>query len=503
MERSHSREWGKTEKDTICAAAGLLGATFSRITQEDEIKRREDNFRHFFNTIDDYVFVLEPSGEIVEMNHAASRTLNGEREPVTGTTLSSFIIHEYRETFLADLDLSAKGAKISRQSSLFISGSRITVEMLLVNGVWNEKRRIYCICKDISEIMASREKFSQVFHSSHAMHTIRRVSDHTLIDVNETYLKTLGYSREEVFEHAQTEACSDPLQYQMIWEEVCRKGALRDAELNLHTRDGRIIYGLYNGVIIDVNGDSCVLSTIMNISKIMQAERRVHDLLEELSLSNRDLEEFAYIVSHDLKAPLRGITSLILWLEDDPLNSFSDKGKTYLKTLSERVTYMQRLIDGILAYSRAGKRIEEKQPVDSGDLVMEVIHLLSPPDSLTIHIPGNLPVVLIERMKLFQVFQNLIGNAITYISRPDGVITITASEKKTGITFCIEDNGPGIHPDFHDRIFEMFSRFQEPSFESTGLGLSIVKRIVEMNGGRVWVESEPGKGSRFFFFIPQ
>jgi signal transduction histidine kinase len=224
----------------------------------------------------------------------------------------------------------------------------------------------------------------------------------------------------------------------------------------------------------------------------------------ELEKKNHELNEFAYIVSHDLKAPLRAINTLASWIATDYADKLDAEGQEQLSLLSARVTRMNSLIDGVLAYSRAGRIREEQTRIDVNALVHEVIELLASPATVAVRIDGVLPTLTGEPTRLHQVFQNLIGNAIKFLDKPDGEVRIGCTDDGSYWRFSVADNGPGIAPQYFDKIFQIFQTLSpRDERENTGIGLTVVKKIVEQWGGRVWIESVVGKGSTFFFTLPK
>ncbi len=210
------------------------------------------------------------------------------------------------------------------------------------------------------------------------------------------------------------------------------------------------------------------------------------------------------MVSHDLKAPLRGISSLADWLSTDYADKFDDKGKEQMRLLINRVHRMDGLIDGILLYSRVGRVKETKVAVDLGRLVPEVIDSLAPPATITVTIEDPLPTVMTEPTRIQQVFQNLLSNAIKYMDKSEGDIRISCSVENKQWKFSVSDNGPGIKQQHFEKIFQLFQTLApRDRVESSGVGLALVKKIVEMYGGNVWVESTVGEGSTFFFTLPR
>jgi PAS domain S-box-containing protein len=216
----------------------------------------------------------------------------------------------------------------------------------------------------------------------------------------------------------------------------------------------------------------------------------------------RELDQFAYVASHDLKAPLRGIANLAQWIHDDLGEHLGTESAEHMRLLQGRVRRMEALIDGILAYSRAGRAPSRPELVDVDQLVHDVVELLAPGESVTTELPAGMPTVESERVPLQQVFMNLIGNAVkfTRAARPDPVVRVTWRDNGDAYEFSVSDNGPGIAPEYHERIWAIFQTLEaRDKVEGTGIGLSVVKKIVEARGGRVWLESSAGAGATFHF----
>jgi PAS domain S-box-containing protein len=231
--------------------------------------------------------------------------------------------------------------------------------------------------------------------------------------------------------------------------------------------------------------------------------RRTAELEErarDLARSNTELEQFAYVVSHDLKSPMRGISALAEWISEDYAAKLDDEGRNQLDLLRARAERMHQLIDGVLQYSRAG-RVREPRSIDTQELVSLVLDGLAAPENVRISV-GELPVVEYDESQLTQVFQNLVGNAICHAPKDAKLeIEISASRLEEGWRFSVRDNGPGIAPEYHKRIFRIFQTLGKPGEGATGIGLAIVKKIVESNGGEVSLESHLGQGAAFYFTI--
>jgi signal transduction histidine kinase len=240
-------------------------------------------------------------------------------------------------------------------------------------------------------------------------------------------------------------------------------------------------------------------------AELAQANRDLDSAVKELSRSNKELREFAYIAAHDLKAPLRGIATLANWLSTDYADNFDERGREQIQLLSDKVRQMYALIDGILKYSGAGGQTEQGwQEVNLNTVLSEIISEVDPSKNVEITIDSELPTLMCEKTHMIQIFQNLVSNAVKYIDKPQGRISIGCTQEEGFWKFFVTDNGPGIEEKHYERIFKMFQRCSpNNASESTGIGLAVVKKIVEKNQGKVWIESELGKGSTFFFTLPQ
>ena len=237
---------------------------------------------------------------------------------------------------------------------------------------------------------------------------------------------------------------------------------------------------------------------------LQEKESSLKTLFQGVEKSNQRLEEFAYVVSHDLKAPLRAIYSLSGWIEEDLEGDIGEDVAEHIRKLQQNVSYMKNMINGILEYSKVSSDASKIEWVNTEDMLKETLASLNPPDGFTVEIAPNMPRVHTEKIKIQQVFQNLIGNAIKYSNRPDGVIRISCVEKGRFFVFSVADNGPGIDPRYHEKIFGIFQTIKtQEKKDSTGVGLAIVKRIVEEAGGTIEVESALGQGATFRVFWPK
>lgn len=234
------------------------------------------------------------------------------------------------------------------------------------------------------------------------------------------------------------------------------------------------------------------------------AEERMNQYMKNLEKTNSELDKFAYVVSHDLKAPLRAIGNLTGWIEEDMADRLPEDIRGHFNTIKGRVVRMEGLINGILDYTKAAKKGGEQASFASDEVVKDAIELIGPSDAVMIHIREGMPVMKAERVKLQQVFLNLIHNAVKYNDKEDVQVDIGCEDLGKEWKFFVKDNGPGIEARYHDKIFVIFQTLNaRDEVESRGVGLAIVKKIIEEEGGKIWVESDKGAGATFCFTWPK
>jgi len=232
--------------------------------------------------------------------------------------------------------------------------------------------------------------------------------------------------------------------------------------------------------------------------------RKLEATVEKLALSNRDLQDFVHMTAHDLKSPLRAIGTLADWLSADYGDKFDEAGQEQIKLLVGRTERMSKLVDGILQYSEVGRLEQKVEEVDLNTLLTEVIYEINPSENIEITVENKLPTVICERTGMMQIFENLLNNAVKHIDKPELQIRVGCIEEQDFWKFSVADNGPGIEEKYFEKIFKMFQTLlPRDEIESTGVGLAVTKKIIEVYGGKIWVESKIGNGSTFFFTFPK
>lgn len=352
----------------------------------------------------------------------------------------------------------------------------------------------------------SEERFNVVFRASPVGMALARLRDGRLLDFNFVFGQIFGLAGENALGKTSVELGITTKGARLnIVDEVRDKGSVSDVEVAFTDRNGEKRFLILSAESIIVNGDPCSLTAVTDITERKKVEQQLLRANQELTESNKELEQFAYVASHDLQEPLRMVSSYMQLLETRYKDKLDGDAQEFIGFAVDGAVRMQRLIQDLLAFSRVGTRGRAPQPVDSEAAVMDALQ------NLKIAIEGekavvifdDLPVVMADKDQLTQVFQNLISNAIKFRGKKRPSISIDAQTSDGFAEFKVVDNGIGIDPKHAERIFVIFQRLHpRDKYEGTGIGLAICKKIVERHGGRIRVESEPGKGSSFFFTFP-
>lgn len=359
--------------------------------------------------------------------------------------------------------------------------------------------------------LSAKESFRELSNFKEALNSsaIVTISDYNskIQFVNDQFINTTGFSRNEITgkSHNIVNSPNHPQSfYNKIWKHISR-GNIWKGEMKNVKKDGSeywvdvTIVPLKNKV-----GHPIQYLTIMNdISKEKAAEEEIKEYSRNLERKNKELDQFAYVVSHDLKAPLRAIHNLSEWIEEDMKEIVEDDTKKNLELLRGRVNRMENLINGILVYSRVGRKETDSEYVNTSVLLNDLVDILCVDKKTDLTINGEMPLLFTEKILLEQVFSNLISNAVKYNNKEKVEIRVSHKKNSSFHTFSITDNGPGIEEEYFKSIFVIFQTLQpRDKIESTGVGLAIVKKIIEEKGGEIWVNSELGQGTTFNFTWP-
>jgi PAS domain S-box-containing protein len=355
---------------------------------------------------------------------------------------------------------------------------------------------------------ASEQKYLDLFENAPDMYLTVEVLSGRIIESNRTLATMLGVARDEVpgipfrdlFDDASRGAAAEAL------VTLREEGSVQDVELVLRARSGDSIATVMNVSAVQDATDTITHGRVVlrDNREQKRTERKLRHYADVLAQSNRDLDDFAYAASHDLRAPLRAIDNLAQWIEDDVGPSLPAEGVRHLQRMRQRVNRMDRLLDDLLQYSRVGRNLGNLEPVDAHELVEEIVDMLAPASPFRVVVEKPLPSLLTYRAPLRQVFLNLVVNAIEHHDRADGCVAIRARDLGEFVEFEVADDGPGIAPEHHERVFRMFQTLVPRDHkEASGIGLALVKKTVEGHQGRVTLHSSESGGAAFSFTWPK
>jgi len=350
-------------------------------------------------------------------------------------------------------------------------------------------------------LRASEEKFHLAFHHTYVSMAISRTLDNTLLDVNGSFCKVTGYSRDEVIGRRAGRDLNIWVNQEdrnLILDTLGKHGFIDDYKAKFRRKNGDIGVGLLSAVNVSISGEACQLYSFIDISDIDQ-------LLNELKAKNDELQSFTYTVSHDLKAPLVTISGFMGYLEQDARNGDIEKMGNDIHRINEAVSKMQTLLTDLLELSRIGRLMNPPEDVPYGEIIREALGVVGgrlEAGHVKVEVDRELPVVYGDRARLVEVIQNLVDNAAKFMgAQKEPWIEIGVDHRNNNPTFFVRDNGIGIALEQLEKIFGLFNKL-DVNQEGTGIGLALVKRIIEVHGGKIWAESDgEGKGSTFYFTL--
>lgn len=272
--------------------------------------------------------------------------------------------------------------------------------------------------------------------------------------------------------------------------------------------DGSTVTVLCRGRVVewDENGDAVrMIGTHTDVTQIKKINAALEEYTRKLEQANKELDHFAYVASHDLKAPLRGIDNIASWIEEDLEEALTPDIKSKLDLMRGRIHRLETLLKDILAFSRAGRQLSSPETFDCADLVDEVIEWIDVPETFTIKKTSEFPEIHTVKTVVEHIFLNLISNAIKHHDKQKGAIKLSCEDQSDSYVFTVLDDGPGIPSEYHDHVFQIFKKLQSrDAVEGSGIGLSIVKKMIESIQGEIWIVSDPSKiGTSFHFTIPK
>ncbi|MCK9590569.1 MAG: PAS domain S-box protein [Methanoregula sp.] len=492
--------------------------TERKLAEEAQVAS-EIRYRRLFETAQDGILILDAdTGQIVEVNPFLITMLGFSRDQFLGKKLWEIGLFKdivankdnfeelQRKEYIRYEDMPLETA----------DGQRIAVEFVSSVYEVNNKKVIQCNIRNNTERkraeeaqVASEIRYRRLFETAQDGILILDADTGQIVEVNPFLIELLGFSRDQFLGKKIWEIglFKDIVANKDNFEELQRKEYVRYEDMPLETADGQRIAVEFLSNVYTVNNKKVIQCNIRNITVRKKLEEDLVVKAAELARSNIELQQFAYIASHDLQEPLRAISGFTELLVKRYHGKIDEKADTYIDFITEGTTRMQQMIQDLLAYSRVQTQVHEFVRIDSNtplDLALSDLQVASKEHNAVIT-NDPLPSIYADQEQITKMFQNLIGNAIKF--HKPGVapnIHISAKQDKNNWIFSVSDNGIGINQQYTDRIFKIFQRLHtRDEYPGTGIGLAICKRIAEQHGGTIWIESVPGSGSTFYFTIPK
>src|SRR3989344_3810002 len=510
----------------------LTGSVGQRIWMQqqkraNDLKRSEARKTAILNSSLEAIITIDHTGNILEWNETAEKTFGFSRAEVIGRELAQLIIPQrYRKAHadgLARYLAKGIGSVIGKRSvmqALRANGEEFPLELSIgvIPGTGDEPPLFTASARDITDrvrtadtLRKNEERFRNVIDATpNGLLMVDQVGK--IVLCNSQFENQFGYHRDEVI--GQRMEFLVPKKYRQSHPE--QRSAFMKTPVARQMGEGRDLYGLrkdgteipveigLNPLITDEG--TFVLASIVDITKRKALEDRIRHSTNHIQQKNLEMEQFVYTVSHDLKSPLVTSSGFLGLLKEDIAAQRYDKVADSVGRLERENSRMNQLIDDLLQLSRVGRIKLEVEDVAISSLIKAIIENLSAQiqeKSVTTSVMDNLPSVRGDRKRIYQVFENLIINALKYgVEGSNPLITIGSELADDEIRFFVRDNGPGISKEYHKKIFGLFQRLVSDN-RGTGVGLTIVSRIMQLHGGRVWVESEIGQGATFWVAFPK
>jgi PAS domain S-box-containing protein len=513
-------KWWEVVVTPILSTDGQVSQILSVSRDMTERKRMEavrlaaeQERDRFFSQSIDLLAIGNFEGYFERINPAFERLLGFTETEFVSRPFVDFVHPDDREATLAAAQSLAEGEILVDFENRCQCKDGSDVWLSWTATPYQQSNCWYGVGRDITlrkrqsaALLQSERKFSAIFNQTFQLMGLVNL-DGVLLEVNQAALDSIAASESEIIGKSFWEAPwwhTKQLQQQV-------KAAIATAASGQFVR--------YEVEFPNLSGEMTITDFSLKpmfdeVGRVESIVAEAHDITDrkqaqaDLEQRNQELDSFVYVVSHDLKAPLRAVANLSQWIEEDFDGSLSVINQKQMTLLRSRVHKMEATIDGLLEYARIGIAVEAVESVCIAELLADVIDSIAPPPTFKISLPPELPTLSTRRLPLFQVLANLIGNGIKHHHSETGSIQISLEKRATKAVedrgdcyeFAIADNGPGIAPEHHDRMFKIFQAVNPQNrSDSTGIGLAIVKKIVEAEGGTIWLESEPGKGTTFYF----
>jgi PAS domain S-box-containing protein len=493
--------------------------TLADIQRETEraLKETEDIFKLMVSAVKDYaIFLVSPEGTIVNWNTGAEKIKGYKAEEIIGKHISVFYSEEDVLAGRPEHNLrKAREYGIYEDTSWRIKkdGSRFWANVIYTPLYSEDKKlRGYVkITRDMTEarrteeqLQKSNERFMKIFNLNPLPTYITNSISGKFMYVNEAFEKLIQLRKNDIIGHTALELnIVTPETRRDTLKELNGEGRIHNYEIRLRTGNGDIKDILVSSDTIEIDHEVCYLSAMIDITSMKQTEMELMKKTEELARSNNELEQFAYVASHDLQEPLRMINSYVQLLATRYKDKLDQDGLDFINYAVDGSNRMRNLINSLLEYSRVN-RVKPFEWINTDAVLDDVLADLSTQvkENDAVIIRGRLPKIYGDATLIGLLFQNLIANAIKFRSEARPEVIIKGEHRGEDYLFSVQDNGIGIPKEYAEKIFVIFQRLHsKEKYPGTGIGLAICKKIVERHGGKITFESQPGSGTTFYFTI--
>ena len=484
----------------------------SYIKLESEKNKTDSQLQGVFENIVDAYVIMDLFGNLLKVNNAAVGLL-GFDDDKEDSNLLEMVKPDEMERVAESFQLLLKNGHITDFQVTIITKNK-TEKLVHINAsiIYDNGSPVAAqgIVRDITlqskyrkSLEIEKQKYYNII-SNMSLGLVEVDLEDRILMTNETFLNMTGYSHKELVGIKGNDILPIKEDLELSKKKLIerKKGKTKSYELRIRNKKGELKYWLISGgPNYDLEGKTIgSIGINLDITEIKNLQLQKENLLDKVERSNNELQEYAHIVSHDLKSPLRSINALVSWLKEDNVGKLDDASMQNIALIETTLEKMDQLISDVLNYSSVGAEENEKVDVNLDEVITDLIQIMYKPDHINVEILNTLPVVKGDKTKLQQVFQNLISNAIKFIEKEKGFVKINVEDIRTHYKFSVEDNGMGIEKKFHEKIFKIFHSLNKRK-DSSGIGLSIVKKIINLHEGEIWLESEPEKGTTFFFTI--
>lgn len=507
------KDWSEVEVSLLKSFVLLYEKAVERKLLEKNINQVKQNFNNFFNMVHDLLLVIDLDGKILNVNRATLEKLNYSKEEVTGGSLLTLYDESNIEEARQYIENLIDGQYRSTNIPYFTrEGQELPIETYASKGLWDGEDAIFITSKDISELKKSEEKFSKAFNNTEVSITISSLETGEFLEANNSFLNMLGIEKEEIIGKNMSDVniFFDKNQKEKIKKEVQKNKSLYNYEIKMKTKDNKIRIGLCNVVAIDINGKTCLLSSILDITERNSIMEELAKAKEESDVANRAKSNFLSNISHEIRTPMNAVIGYSELLFNTKL---TPRQRDYAGGIKVSSGMLMSIINDILDWSKIdNNKLELENSIfnieEAIENVVEQMEFKTGDNKVKIKVEKekNIPYPLYgDSFRLQQVLLNLISNAIKFTLSGEIKIKVGVLERKRDkvlLKYEVSDTGIGIPEEEIDAIFEPFNQVDNKHINQhggTGLGLAICRQLVDLMDGNIRVESEFGKGTNFFF----